>query len=179
MKKILIEASNMSPYDKMKAFDDGTRRENLGACKVDKVIMYYKVTLSHGFRNARAAIEAELDKRGIPEFIVPTACLNNPTPKLFDDAVARAVIDAKGDIAVVLSKAQTSFSYSTTIITAYVMAIVFGEQTLADELARYIRRIGTYDSLMHSFLANCESDAMLVDHLLTMSKTMEAYKSWA
>lgn len=176
MKKLLIEASTMSPFDKMKAFDNGTRRENLGACKVDKVIMYYKITLANGFRNARVAIEAELDKRGLAEFIVPTTCLNNPSPRLFTDDVARAVIDAKGDIALILHKAQNSFSYSTTIITAYVMAIVFGEQTLAQELARYIKQIGTYDTLMKDYLDTCISNSVLIDHLLTLSKTMGAYK---
>jgi hypothetical protein len=175
----IIEASNMSPYDKMKAFDNGTRRENLGACKVDKLITYYKVTLSHGFRNARAGIEAELEKRDLADFIVPTACLNNPSPKLFDDDVAKAVIDAKGDIAVVLHKAQNAFSYSTVIVTAYVMALVFGEHAIAQSLEQHIRRIGTYDSLMHMYLDNCASDPALVDHLTTLSRTMEAYKSWA
>jgi len=66
----LTEASNnMSPYDKMKAFDQGQRRENVKACGEVKLCDYYRLCANYNFENARQQIGAELIKRGLGRFL--------------------------------------------------------------------------------------------------------------
>jgi hypothetical protein len=61
----LLEASSMSEYDKMAAFNAGTRRENVKACGDDKLIRYQAICKENSFKNALVQIEAEMRKRGI------------------------------------------------------------------------------------------------------------------
>jgi len=66
MGESLQEASNLSPEEKMDLFNRGQRRENLGACKDDKLVAYHKICVTLKYDNARRQIEAEMDRRGIP-----------------------------------------------------------------------------------------------------------------
>ena len=62
----LCEASNLSPYDKMKAFENGTRKENVKACGDAKLREYHRICYGYNYANALAAIEAEFKRRGLP-----------------------------------------------------------------------------------------------------------------
>lgn len=60
----LYEASSLSGYDKMRLFNQGQRRENLKACSSIKLVTYYNICLSNGFKNAEQQIKAEMLNRG-------------------------------------------------------------------------------------------------------------------
>lgn len=60
----LEEASNLTPFEKMRDFDAGKRRENIKACSDQKLQMYYNICKANGFSNALAKITAELNNRG-------------------------------------------------------------------------------------------------------------------
>lgn len=70
MKNINItEASGLSSYDKMKAFDEyiktgSGRRENIKACGDQKLLDFYDICVLNNFDYARRAIEPELVNRG-------------------------------------------------------------------------------------------------------------------
>lgn len=61
----LLEASGISEYGKMQAFNNGTRRENVKACGDDKLIRYQAICKNNGFTSALAQIEAEMQRRGL------------------------------------------------------------------------------------------------------------------
>ena len=50
---------------KMAAFDNGTRKENLKACRDDKLLDYYDICKQEGYYIAKRAIETELINRGL------------------------------------------------------------------------------------------------------------------
>lgn len=62
---ILDEASNLTPYEKMREFELGNRRENVAACSDGKLQGYRDICLRAHFNNALAKIEAEMVKRGL------------------------------------------------------------------------------------------------------------------
>jgi hypothetical protein len=178
-KTILVEASALTEIEKMDLFDQGRRRENLGACKIDKLIRYYHICLDHGYFAARVSIEVEFTKRGLKDYIVPMKELTAPIPKGFTLELAQSVIDAKGDIAVILKEANNAFSYATVIVQAYVMALAFDEVALARALETYIKSIGTYTRYMRRYLELCQINTGVAARLAELAKDMEAYKSWA
>lgn len=177
-KRLLIEASTITDLEKMQQFEAGTRRENIKACKIDKLIKYYKICLANDLNRARAQIEGEFDSRDLSEFIAPIHFLKHPNTGMFTEKLARLVIDAKGDAAKILDYAYKSFSHSCVIISAYVLAIVAGEIRLELDLRRFIQAISTYDVYMKDYLTACMSDTALVEHFSNLLKEMEAYKSW-
>lgn len=179
MKRRLSESSSMTPLEKMRAFNDGTRRENLRACKIDKLIMYYKIALANDLNRAAMYIEVEFETRDLPEYIVPRACLKAPRVRCFSEEVARAVIDAKGDIGVILDCARRAYSFSTVIVAAYVLSIVLNETALEGALRSFIKAVGTYDHKIKDFINACSADSAIVDHFENLVKKMEEYKAWA
>lgn len=175
----LSESSSMTPLEKMRAFNDGTRKENLRACKIDKLIMYYKIALEHDLTRAAMYIEVEFETRDLPEYIVPRACLKAPRTRCFSEEVARAVIDAKGDLEVILNCARRAYSYGTVIVAAYILSIVLNETALEKALRTFIVTIGTYDHKMKAFIEDCLENSEIVDHFEKIAKKMEDYKAWA
>lgn len=175
----LVEAYVLTEIEKMDLFNRGQRRENLGSCKIDKLIRYYHITLDHGYYAARTQIEVEFDKRGLKDYIVPMKELTAPIPKGFTLELAQIVIDAKGDIAIILKEADKAFSYATVVVQAYVMALVFGEAVLAKALETYIKSIGTYTRYMRRYLELCQINTGVADRLAELAKDMEDYKAWA
>lgn len=61
----LTEASALTPLEKMQAFNDGTRRENVRACSDQKILDYYRITVGHKLVNARNQLFAEIKRRGL------------------------------------------------------------------------------------------------------------------
>jgi hypothetical protein len=174
----LVESSTLSSLDKMRLFDEGTRRENLKACSTTKLLDYYEICLDYALARARAGIEGELDRRDMREFIVPSHHLLRPTPKIFTEEVARAIVDAHGDINKILSLASKSFSHGSVMITAYVIAVAADEKSLAHEIDFYIKSIGTYSSYMRSFVEQCIANPEIITQLNKLLTEMEAYGSW-
>ena len=178
-KKILLkEASTLSELEKMQQFDAGQRRENLGACKIDKLLRYYHITLNNNYKTAAAQIEGELRKRGLPDYIVPVNELNHPVAGAFTQCLAQAVIDAHGDITVILNEARQAYQYSGVVLRAYVMALVFGEHALAKALETYIKSLNTYSKFVKQYLQTCLNDDLIMNHLSKLADDMEDYKTW-
>lgn len=50
--------------EKMKAWNDGKRRENIKACKDSKLIMYWKHCKDHGYEVCCQKCEEEANRRG-------------------------------------------------------------------------------------------------------------------
>ena len=63
--KSLTEASNLSPIEKMRLFNNGQRRENIKACGDQKLKDYYDICVQNGFKNAENLIMSELIARGL------------------------------------------------------------------------------------------------------------------
>ena len=177
MKTIILEAT-LTDIEKMYLFDQGRRRENLGACKVDKLIRYYKVTLSRGYFSARQRIEDEFRKRNLAEFIAPMRELTSPIAGGFTLDLAQMVIDSKGDITPTIKRAEKTHMPAVTYVQAYVLAVVLNENTLAQNIKDLIIRIGTYDSYMKDYLNRCLNDTDIVQHFVSTVKSMEDYKLW-
>lgn len=55
----------LTPEQKMDAWHNGTRRQNIKACKDEKLIMYLKICMDKGYQREVDIIEDELDKRGV------------------------------------------------------------------------------------------------------------------
>lgn len=176
-KRILLEAT-LSELDKVQMNEDGTRMINFGACKVDKLIRYYKLALEHNLKNTRFSIEAEFDNRDLREFIAPIKELTAPIPKAFTLELMQKVVDAKGDIAIILREAQKSFDFSGTIVKAYVIALAVGETALADALMAFIKSIGTYTKYMQRYLELCQINTGMPEKLAELTKDAESYRSW-
>lgn len=73
-KKAMLESLNtlgidldesLSPQEKMDAWHNGTRRENIRACGDDKLLMYRKICADSGYADEVDKIDAELENRGI------------------------------------------------------------------------------------------------------------------
>lgn len=97
----LQEASSMSPLDKMRAFNNGTRRENVKACGDQKLHDYLIISLAHNLQNAARQIEAELINRGL-QTVVDKVRLsyidsNLPGTAYFADEYAKVLSDFSGD----------------------------------------------------------------------------------
>lgn len=60
-----LEASGLSPEEKMDLFNQGKRRENLAACGDAKLKLFYEVCIDNNFTVALAQVEKEMQKRGI------------------------------------------------------------------------------------------------------------------
>lgn len=65
MTQILAEASTLTPYEKMQAFNAGQRRENVRACGDQKLIDYRRICANNNFYNALDQIETEMVNRGL------------------------------------------------------------------------------------------------------------------
>ena len=55
----------LTPEQKMDAWHNGTRRQNIKACKDEKLIMYLKICMDKGYQREVDIIEDELDRRGV------------------------------------------------------------------------------------------------------------------
>lgn len=49
---------------KMEAWHDGKRKENIKACKPEKLIMYWQICLDREFKDQLDALEEEANRRG-------------------------------------------------------------------------------------------------------------------
>lgn len=176
-KRILLEAA-LSELDKVQMNEDGTRMINFGACKVDKLIRYYKLALEHNLKNTRFSIEAEFDNRGLREFIVPMKELTAPVPRAYSLELMQKVVDAKGDIEPILREAHKSFDFSGLIVKAYVIALTIGESGLADGLMAFIKSIGTYTRYMPRYLELCQLNTGMPEKLAELTRDAESYRSW-
>ena len=76
MKLGLLESS-LTPYEKMELYNAGRRRENVGACGDSKLLDYWYICDHAGFKVAKAGIEAEMKKRGLP---IPGVKAAEPAP---------------------------------------------------------------------------------------------------
>ena len=145
---ILDEASNLTPYEKMQAFEAGTRRENVAACSDSKLQGYREICLRAHFNNALAKIEAELVKRGILKTTTPpTPPTNNtaPTNKSFTTDKTNLNIDATDlstDVINTINQAAAGMlCYAleqsndiTLVITYLLVAMALGKAPLAAQI---------------------------------------------
>lgn len=65
----LQEASGLTPVQKMQAFNNGTRKENVKACGDEKLINYYNICCSYNLTYAKRQLEIELARRGMQQYI--------------------------------------------------------------------------------------------------------------
>ena len=61
------EEKELTPGEKMDAWHNGERDENIKACSADKLKKYKAICKSKGYDAEVAAIQAEIDKRGLKE----------------------------------------------------------------------------------------------------------------
>lgn len=62
---VMSKGANKAAYDKMKAWHEGTRKQNLANCSDAKLKMNYKVCKELGYEKEMSQIEAEAKKRDI------------------------------------------------------------------------------------------------------------------
>ena len=62
---VMSKGANKAAYDKMKAWHEGTRKQNLANCSDAKLKMNYRVCKELGYENEMNQIEAEAKKRNI------------------------------------------------------------------------------------------------------------------
>lgn len=62
---VMSKGANKAAYDKMKAWHEGTRKQNLSNCSDAKLKMNYRVCKELGYDNEMKQIEAEANKRNI------------------------------------------------------------------------------------------------------------------
>lgn len=177
-KHILLEASALSELEKVLMNERGSRMINFGACKIDKLIRYYKLALDNNLKNTRFSIEAEFDNRSLPEFIVPMKELTAPVPRAYSLELMQKVVDAKGDIEPILREAHKSLDFSGLIVKAYVIALTIGESGLADGLMTFIKSIGTYTKYMPRYLELCQLNTGMPEKLAELTRDAESYRSW-
>lgn len=72
MKKVIMNEA-LSPLDKMKAANNGTRKQNWGACSDQKLKDYYKICLENQLTRAILDAEAEIKNRDHFEWLAPRA----------------------------------------------------------------------------------------------------------
>lgn len=70
--KLTEATASLTPYEKMDLFNQGKRRENIKACKMSKLLPYYKICLENHFNIARQQIEAEILDRGHTAYLCPS-----------------------------------------------------------------------------------------------------------
>lgn len=85
----LDEAGNLTPYEKMKLFDQGQRKENVKACGDDKLRTYRRICQSYNFNNALKQIEDEMRARRI----LPQQQTSGSTSYTMSQQTAQEVID--------------------------------------------------------------------------------------
>ena len=68
MSKIMTEASNLTPEQKMVLWHTGRRKENLKACSTPKLHAYFDICLEHQYLDEADQILAECERRGEPQF---------------------------------------------------------------------------------------------------------------
>ena len=61
----MSKGANAAAYDKMKAWHEGTRKQNLSNCSDAKLKMNYKVCKELGYEKEMGLLQAEAEKRGI------------------------------------------------------------------------------------------------------------------
>lgn len=69
VKKVLNEEKELTPGEKMDAWHNGERDENIKACGADKLKIYKAICKAKGYDAEVAAIQAEIDKRGLKESV--------------------------------------------------------------------------------------------------------------
>ena len=62
---VMSKGANAAAYDKMKAWHEGTRKQNVANCSDAKLKMNYKVCKELGYEKEMGLLKAEADKRGI------------------------------------------------------------------------------------------------------------------
>lgn len=65
--KVLNEEKELSPFEKMDAWHNGEREENIKACGADKLKKYKAICQAKGYDTEVAALDAEIKKRGLKE----------------------------------------------------------------------------------------------------------------
>lgn len=147
---ILDEASNLTPYEKMREFELGNRRENVAACSDGKLQGYRDICRRAHFNNALAKIEAEMVKRGMLRTTtaqVPTSPTNNTAPTNKSSATDKTNLNID---AADLSEDVINTIYSATpgilvyalqgcnditlIITYLLVAMALGNAALATQI---------------------------------------------
>ena len=78
VKQALNEDSDeLTPGEKMDAWHNGERKENIKACDADKLKKYKAICKAKGYDAEVAAIQAEIDKRSLKESLNPEQYLEN------------------------------------------------------------------------------------------------------
>ena len=62
---VMSKGANKAAYDKMKAWHEGTRKQNLSNCSDAKLKMNYKVCKELGYDKEMGQIETEAKKRNL------------------------------------------------------------------------------------------------------------------
>ena len=71
VKKVLNEEKELTPDEKMDAWHNGERDENIKACGADKLKSYKAICKAKGYDAEVAALDAEIKKRGLKESVSP------------------------------------------------------------------------------------------------------------
>lgn len=78
LNNVLNEEKELSPSEKMDAWHNGERDENIKACGTDKLKKYKAICQAKGYDAEVAALQAEIDKRGLKE----SAIFENEEPDI-------------------------------------------------------------------------------------------------
>ena len=78
LNNVLNEEKELSPSEKMDAWHNGERDENIKACGADKLKKYKAICQAKGYDAEVAALQAEIDKRGLKE----SAIFENEEPDI-------------------------------------------------------------------------------------------------
>lgn len=157
----LKEASTLTPLEKMKAFNDGTRRENVKACSDQKIVEYYKIAGYHRLNNARDQLFAEIKRRGLVNEILSFGGTD------FNREKAKHIRSLlEHDPSALFIDYLDAYDQLKSIFVTLIFVICFDDNEVAAELVKIIadKFLDTKEAVKE-VINRCLSNSWLVKHI--------------
>lgn len=158
----------------VKAFDEGRIKLELDEYPFGSLVMYYEIALANNFKTAASKFEKELEIQGKSEYIVPRQLFTQFNPSMislpFAEEVWKASLRSCADLG---AACYQYFPPSYGSMIAYLLAVSFGKQDVADVLEHLIKSYPPVADSMPHFLELAQQPA-IVDRIAELHKILES-----
>ena len=157
--------------DLIKGVDQNLNKYDFDSLNFDSFCDYYLCAVAMGYKNVRKKMEKDLEVMGKEIFIIPTELFTQAGPSMFSEEFAAKVW--KTTPATLGQLVLDCFDYfppSFGLMIAYVEALAFGKDVLAEQIKKSLKNVHTIGAMMPWFLELLQHIPDVMERLAELSK---------
>lgn len=163
--------------DLIKSVDQDLKKYDFDSMNFNSFCDYYLCAVAMGYKNVRKKMEKDLEVMGKEIFIIPTELFTQVGPSMFSEAFAAKVWrTTPATVGQLVLDCFDYFPPSFGLMIAYVEALAFGKDVVAEQIKKSLKNVHTIGAMMPWFLELIQHIPDVMERLTELSKLVTTKK---